>query len=115
MRPCVHGVTESRRLASTRARISCTQPRSHRPDVDVRGLRPGLLACTAVHPALSIVGLLPTPALRSAALLALLRCEVHLRSGKEHTVTVTVCLPATEVISIDAMASPPNRLRPAAG
>ncbi len=42
-------------------------------------------ACAAVHPALSIIGLLPTPALRSAALLALLRTEVAQRSAKEHT------------------------------
>jgi ribosomal protein L37AE/L43A len=67
-------------------------------------------AFTVVNPtvrvALSIVGLLPTPQLRTAALLAVLRSEeVTQRSGKEHTMTVTVCLPITEVISIDAMAS----------
>jgi ribosomal protein L37AE/L43A len=66
-------------------------------------------ATTTVNPALrvalSIIGLLPTPELRTSAFLATLRTEVTRRSGKEHTMTVTVCLPATEVISIDAMAS----------
>jgi hypothetical protein len=62
-------------------------------------------ATTVVHPALSIIGLLPTPQLRTTAFLALLRTEVHRRSGKGHPMTVTLCLPATEVISIDAMAS----------
>jgi hypothetical protein len=42
-------------------------------------------ACTAVHPALSIIGLLSTPELRTAAFLAILRTEVARRSGKEHT------------------------------
>jgi hypothetical protein len=41
-------------------------------------------ATTVINPALSIVGLLPTPALRTAALLATLRTEVTRRSGKEH-------------------------------
>ena len=58
-----------------------------------------------VNPALSTIGLLPTPQLRTAALLAALRAEVTRRSGKGHTMTVTVCLPVTEVISMDAMAS----------
>jgi ribosomal protein L37AE/L43A len=66
-------------------------------------------AATVVDPvlrvALSVVGLLPTPQQRTAALLAVLRTEVTQRSGKEPTMTVTLCLPATEVISIDAMAS----------
>jgi len=62
-------------------------------------------ATTVVNTALSIVGLLPTPQLRAAAFLALLHTEVARRSGKGHTMTVTICLPATEVISIDAMAS----------
>ena len=70
-------------------------------------------APTMVNPALSIVGLLPTPQLRTAALMAILHTEVIHRLGKgPGTVTVTVCLPATtvclpatEVISIDAMAS----------
>jgi len=60
-------------------------------------------ATTVVNPALSIVGLLPTPQLRTAAFLALLRTEVTQRSGKGHP--MTICLPATEVIGIDAMAS----------
>ena len=43
-------------------------------------------AVTAVvNPALSLVALLPTPQLRTAALLAVLRTEVTQRSGKEHT------------------------------
>jgi hypothetical protein len=53
----------------------------------------------------SIIGLLPTPELRGVALLATLRTEVAQRSSKEHTTTVALCLPATELISIDAMAS----------
>jgi hypothetical protein len=66
-------------------------------------------ATTVVNPALrvalSIIGLLPTPELSTSAFLAALRTEVARRSGKEYTMTVTVCLPATEMISIDAMAS----------
>jgi hypothetical protein len=63
-------------------------------------------ATTVINPALAIVGLLPTPQLRTAAFLAALRTEVTRRSGKgPGTMTVTICLPATEVISIDAMAS----------
>jgi len=42
-------------------------------------------ACAAVHPALSIIGLLPTPQQRTAAFLATLRTEVARRSAKEHT------------------------------
>jgi hypothetical protein len=57
-------------------------------------------ACTVANPALSIVGLLPTPQLRTAAL----RTEVTQRSGKGHP--MTICLPATEVISIDGTAAP---------
>jgi hypothetical protein len=60
-------------------------------------------APTVVNPALSIIGLLPTPQQRTAAFLAVLRAEVTRRSGKEHPMTVT--LPPLEVISIDAMAS----------
>jgi hypothetical protein len=60
----------------------------------------------ALRVALSIVGLLPTPQLRTAALLTILRTEVTQRSAKEHhPMPATVCFPATEVISIDAMAS----------
>jgi hypothetical protein len=62
-------------------------------------------ATTTVNPALSIVGLLLTPQLRTAAFLATLRTEVTQRSAKEHPMPDTVCFPATEVISIDAMAS----------
>jgi hypothetical protein len=59
-----------------------------------------------INPAPSIVSLLPTPQLRTAALLTTLRTEVTQHSGKKPgTMTVTFCLPATEVISIDAMAS----------
>ncbi|HKR49705.1 MAG TPA: hypothetical protein VJT72_09035 [Pseudonocardiaceae bacterium] len=63
-------------------------------------------ATTMVNPALSIVSLLPTPQLRTTALMAILRTEVHRRSGKgPTTMTMTICLPATEVINIDATAS----------
>jgi ribosomal protein L37AE/L43A len=62
-------------------------------------------ATTVVNPAMSIVGLLPTPQLRTAALPATLRTEVTHHSGKEHTMTVAVFLPVTAVISIEAMAS----------
>jgi hypothetical protein len=51
-------------------------------------------------------GLLPTPQLRTAALLAVLRTEVTQRSAKEHhPMPDTVCLPATELINLDSMAS----------
>jgi hypothetical protein len=62
-------------------------------------------AVTVVNPALSVVGLLPTPQLRTAGLLALLRTEVTRRSGKEHTMTVTVCFPVDQVVQFDAMAT----------
>jgi hypothetical protein len=52
------------------------------------------------------VSLLPTPQLHTAALLATLRTEVTHRSGKEHT--MTVCLPAIELVNIDAMAPVDN-------
>ncbi|MGH4001131.1 MAG: hypothetical protein ACRDTJ_27145, partial [Pseudonocardiaceae bacterium] len=39
-------------------------------------------ATTVVNPARSIVGLIPTPQLRAAALRAILRTEVTRRSGK---------------------------------
>jgi hypothetical protein len=52
------------------------------------------------------VALLPTPALRTAAVLALLRNEVHQRSGKEHLVTdTTVTVTASELFNLDALAS----------
>jgi hypothetical protein len=65
-------------------------------------------AVTAVvNSALSIVGLLPTPQLRTAALLTALRTEVTHRSGKDqdHTMAVTVCFPVNQVIQFDAMAT----------
>ncbi len=63
-------------------------------------------AVTVVNPALSLVGVLPTPALRTAALLAILRTEVTRRSGKEHTMTATtVCFPVDQVVQFDAMAT----------
>ena len=62
-------------------------------------------AVSVVNPALSVIGLLPTPQLRTAALLALLRTEVTRRSGKEHTMTVPICLPATELFNRDPLAS----------
>jgi hypothetical protein len=63
-------------------------------------------ATTVISPAPSIGGPLLTPQLRTAALMATLRTEVTHRSGKRPgTMTVTISLPATEVISIDAMAS----------
>jgi len=64
-------------------------------------------ATTVINPALSIVGLLPTPQLRTAALLAVLRTEVTQRSGKDKdpTMTVTVCFPVDQVVQFDAMAT----------
>lgn len=66
-------------------------------------------ACTVVNltvrVALSIVSTLPTPQLRTAALLAVLRADVRQRSAKEQPMTVTICLPAAELFNIDAMAS----------
>ena len=56
-----------------------------------------------VRAALFVIGLLPTPQQRTTALLDVMRAEITRRSGKEHT--MTVCLPVTEVIIIDAMAS----------
>jgi hypothetical protein len=43
-------------------------------------------ACTVANSALFIIGLLPTPELRTSAFLATLRTEVARRSGKEHTI-----------------------------
>ncbi|MGH3800190.1 MAG: hypothetical protein ACRDTD_08690, partial [Pseudonocardiaceae bacterium] len=62
-------------------------------------------ATTMVNPALSIAGLLPTPQLRTAAFLALLRTEVHRRSGKEHPMTTVVSFPVDQVIEFETMAS----------
>ncbi len=62
-------------------------------------------ATTVVNPALSIVGVLPTPQLRTAALLAVLRAEVTRRSGKGNTMAVTVCFPVDQVVQFDAMAT----------
>jgi ribosomal protein L37AE/L43A len=84
-------------------RIAGTSPKVQAWRCAACGLR---WATTVVNPALSIVGLLPTPQLLTAALMVVRRTEVHRRSGKGPApTTVTVCLPATEVISIDAMAS----------
>jgi hypothetical protein len=59
-------------------------------------------AVTVVNPALSVVGLLPTPQLRKAALVAVLRTEVTQRSAKEHhPMPDTVCFPVTELVNID--------------
>jgi hypothetical protein len=56
--------------------------------------------------ACTVIGVLPTPQLRTVAFVAVLRDAVDRRSREgPGTMTVTVCLPATEVISIDAMAS----------
>ncbi len=64
-------------------------------------------AITVVNPALSLVGVLPTPQLRTAALLALLRTELTPRSrkDKDHTMTVTVCFPVDQVVQFDAVAT----------
>lgn len=67
-------------------------------------------ACSLVNPnlraALSIVGLLPTPQQRTAALLAVIQAEVTRRSGKEqHTMAVSVCFPVDQVVQFDAMAT----------
>ncbi|MGH3755326.1 MAG: hypothetical protein ACRDRP_22045 [Pseudonocardiaceae bacterium] len=64
------------------------------------------VANPALRVALSIIGLLPTPQQRTAAVLAVMRAEITQRAqAKEHTMAEIVCLPVTEVISIDAMAS----------
>ena len=42
-------------------------------------------ACAVVNPALSIIGLLPTPQQRTTALLALLRAEVTRRAQARNT------------------------------
>lgn len=59
------------------------------------------------NPALSVVGVLPPPALRTAALLAVLHTEVTPCSGKDkdHTMTVTVCFPVDQIVQFDAMAT----------
>ncbi len=63
-------------------------------------------AITVANPALSIVGLLPTPQLRTAALLAALRTEVTRRSRKEHTMTTdAVRFPLDQVVQFDTMAT----------
>lgn len=62
-------------------------------------------ATTVINPALSLLGVLPTPQLRTAAFLAVLRTEVTQRSAKGHTMPVTVCFPVDQVVQFDAMAS----------
>jgi hypothetical protein len=74
--------------------------------VDVRGVWHAL-GDHGGQPRLSIVGLLPTPQLRTAALLTVLRTEVTQCSGKDkdHTMPVTVCFPVDQVVQFDAMAT----------
>jgi hypothetical protein len=64
-------------------------------------------ATTVINPALSIVGLLPTPQLRTAAFLALLRQEVHQRSATEHTMTDVVSFPLDQVVQFDMATATP--------
>jgi hypothetical protein len=63
-------------------------------------------AVTAVNPpTLSVIGVLPTPQLRTTAFLAVLRTEVT-RLAKEHPMPETlVGFPITELVNIDPMAS----------
>jgi hypothetical protein len=83
-------------------RIACTSPTVDAWMCGVCGIH---VAITVINPALSIVGVLPTPQLRTTALLAVLRAEVTPRSGKENTMTVTVCFPVDQVVQSDAMAT----------
>lgn len=62
-------------------------------------------SCTVINLALSLVGVLPTPQLRTAAFLAALRTEVTQRSAKGHTMPVTVCFLVDQVVQFDAMAT----------
>lgn len=67
-------------------------------------------ATTVVNPtlrvALSVVGLLPTPQQRTAALLDVLRSEVTQRAqAREHTMPVTVRFLVDQVVQFDAMAT----------
>lgn len=67
-------------------------------------------AVSVVNPnvgaALAVIGLLPTPQQRTAALLDVMRAEVTRRSEKEHhPMADTVSFPVTELVNIDAMAS----------
>ncbi len=62
-------------------------------------------AVTVVNPALSIVGLLPTAQLRTAALLAVLRTEVTQRAKEHPAMSDTiVCFRVTELVNIDLAA-----------
>jgi hypothetical protein len=60
----------------------------------------------ALRVALSIVGLLPTPQQRTAALLDVLHAEVTQRAQaiRNTMTTVTVCFPMDQVVQFDAMA-----------
>jgi hypothetical protein len=52
------------------------------------------------------VALRPTPQLRTAALLDVLRAEVTQRAQtREHTMAVSVCFPLDQVVQFDAMAT----------
>ncbi len=67
-------------------------------------------ACTVINPtlraALAVIGLLPTPQQRTAALLDVMRTEVTQRAqAREHTIAVTVCFPLDQVVEFDAMAT----------
>jgi ribosomal protein L37AE/L43A len=67
-------------------------------------------ATTVINPilrvTLSVVGLLPTPQQRTAALLAVLRTEIIQRAqAREHTMAETVCFPLDQVVQFDAMAT----------
>ncbi len=57
-----------------------TPPSASSTDVECPGCAATAQAC------LSIIGLLPTPQLRAAALLATLRTEVARRSGKDNSI-----------------------------
>ena len=61
-------------------RITGTSPKADAGTCTVCGLH---WATTVINPALSIVGLLSTPRLRTAALLAVLRTEVTRRSVRD--------------------------------
>ncbi len=64
---------------------------------------------TVVNPtlrvALPVVGLLPTPHQRTAALMALLGTEVTQRAKEHPAMLDSVCLRVTELVNIDPMAA----------
>jgi hypothetical protein len=56
--------------------------------------------------ACTVVGVLPTPQLRTAALLDVMRTEVTQRAQtRKHTMAVSVCFPLDQVVQFDAMAT----------